>query len=423
MTHTEQLRWLLAMGIVLVLAQAQARAINVVINYTFDTNNFFGAGNPQGATAGAQAKSALDTAASYFTTVLNDTFSAIVTPATFHSSVFGGQVTWEWSKTFNNPATGSTVTLTNPPVPANEYRIYAGARSLSGSTAGVGGPGGFSWSSTPSGGFTQAEIDQIDAITETFSNQVENREETSGFANWGGAITFDRDGSTTWHYDHTTSPLVSETDFYSVVVHELTHAFGFGSSNEFQALVSGSNFVGANATAAFGGPVPLSGNAHWAFSTNSTVYGTATAQEASMDPDVLNGTRKFFTTLDGAALKDIGWELISPPISPTGDYNGNGKVDAADYVVWRNTNGQSVTAGAGADGSGNGSVGPEDYTFWRGKFGLTVGSGSIAMGSAVPEPAGVVLLAFVAMIFGMLHRPVAARRGSALDFPLSTFGT
>jgi hypothetical protein len=118
----------------------------------------------------------------------------------------------------------------------------------------------------------------------------------------------------------------------------------------------------------------------------STIYGTATPQEAAMDPDVLNGTRKFFTNLDGAALKDIGWELIAPPVSPTGDYNNNGRVDAADYVVWRNQNGQNVPAGTGADGSNNGTVGPEDYTFWRTRFGQTVGSGSGLTNNAVPEP-------------------------------------
>jgi hypothetical protein len=147
-------RWIAA-AVVLVFAQEPARGINVVIDFSFDSNSFFGAGNPSGATAGAQAKAALEAAATYFTNILNDTFSAIVTPPVFHSSVFDGQVTWEWTKNFTHPGNGSAVELTNPPVPANEYRIYAGARSLGGSTAGIGGPGGFGWSNDPSGGFTQ----------------------------------------------------------------------------------------------------------------------------------------------------------------------------------------------------------------------------------------------------------------------------
>jgi hypothetical protein len=377
-------------ALVLILVCSPASAINIVIDYSYDTNNFFGAGNPQGSAAGAKAKAALDTAASYFSTILNDTFSPIVTPPTFHSSVFDGQVTWTWTATFSHPATGIEANLVKPAVLQNEYRIYAGARNLAGTTAGIGGPGGFEWSSDPSGGFTFEEIDQIDQITAGFELQVEKREETTGFASWGGSIAFDRDNSTTWHYDHTTAPSGNVTDFYSVVVHELTHALGFGSTNEFQTFVSGSDFFGSNAMAAYGGPVPLSGNAHWAYETQSTIYGTSTAQEAAMDPDVLNGTRKVFTTLDGAALTDLGWELGPPPsVSPTGDYNGNGTVDAADYIIWRNTSGQGVTAGTGADGSNNGSVGPEDYTYWRNRFGTIIGSGtgSLAGGTAVPEPA------------------------------------
>ena len=40
----------------------------------------------------------------------------------------------------------------------------------------------------------------------------------------------------------------------------------------------------------------------------------------------------------------------------SGDYNGNGIVDAADYTAWRDTLGQTVPNGNGADGDGNGFV-------------------------------------------------------------------
>jgi hypothetical protein len=61
----------------------------------------------------------------------------------------------------------------------------------------------------------------------------------------------------------------------------------------------------------------------------------------------------------------------------TGDYNSDGKVDAADYVVWRKT----------------GINGPQGYTDWRANFGLTSGAGSGLGGSApVPEPAVVALI-------------------------------
>jgi hypothetical protein len=93
-------------------------------------------------------------------------------------------------------------------------------------------------------------------------------------------------------------------------------------------------------------------------------------------------------------------DLRATAPGPTGDYNGNGTVDAADYVVWRNTLNQTVSMGTGADGSGDGTVDDADYNFWRARFGDTVpGAGSA---TPVPEPATVPLL-LVAMS-ALVHR-------------------
>jgi hypothetical protein len=50
-------------------------------------------------------------------------------------------------------------------------------------------------------------------------------------------------------------------------------------------------------------------------------------------------------------------------------YNGDGVFDAADYTVWRDSLGQNVTQGTGADGNGDGFVGLHDYGFWKDHFG------------------------------------------------------
>jgi hypothetical protein len=73
---------------------------------------------------------------------------------------------------------------------------------------------------------------------------------------------------------------------------------------------------------------------------------------------------------------DIGaFELQSAP-SLAGDYNGDGTVGAADYVVWRKTIGQSVSTYAGADGDGSGQIDPGDRGIWTQHYGQTTPSGS-----------------------------------------------
>ena len=56
--------------------------------------------------------------------------------------------------------------------------------------------------------------------------------------------------------------------------------------------------------------------------------------------------------------------------TPFGDYNNNGVVDAADYVVWRDTLGSSTSFQA--DGNRTGSVTSADYDYWRARFGNVV---------------------------------------------------
>lgn len=77
----------------------------------------------------------------------------------------------------------------------------------------------------------------------------------------------------------------------------------------------------------------------------------------------------------------------------TGDYNGDGLVDAADYTVWRDTFGQSVTPGEGADGNGDGLINTADYNEWVSNYGDS--STSPAAATAAPEPTALGLLACV----------------------------
>ena len=84
---------------------------------------------------------------------------------------------------------------------------------------------------------------------------------------------------------------------------------------------------------------------------------------------------------------DIGAFEYQPASVPAllGDYNRSNVVDSADYVLWRNTIGSSVTSYSGADGDGNGVITQNDYSVWRAHFGQTGGAGSAASVDSVPN--------------------------------------
>lgn len=77
-----------------------------------------------------------------------------------------------------------------------------------------------------------------------------------------------------------------------------------------------------------------------------------------------------------------------------GDYNLNGIVDAADYVVWRKNNNTAITL---PNDLTPGTVTQADYDVWRAHFGQLAGNGSGAFANAaLPEPTTAVLLLFAA---------------------------
>lgn len=57
-------------------------------------------------------------------------------------------------------------------------------------------------------------------------------------------------------------------------------------------------------------------------------------------PSFLSATRRRSGDPNGGLI-NLGFRVAST-ISPTGDYGGNGIVDAAEYVVWRNFSGTSA---------------------------------------------------------------------------------
>jgi hypothetical protein len=80
-----------------------------------------------------------------------------------------------------------------------------------------------------------------------------------------------------------------------------------------------------------------------------------------------------------------------PEPSVPGDFNTDGAVDAADYIVWRENEG--TTNSLPNDNGIGGTIGQVHYDLWRARFGESIagGAGDSAT-AAVPEPATQVLL-------------------------------
>jgi hypothetical protein len=105
----------------------------------------------------------------------------------------------------------------------------------------------------------------------------------------------------------------------------------------------------------------------------------------------------------------VGWgELTDLPVPPgvAGDYNNNGSVDAADYVLWRDggtLQNEVATPNAAT---------AEDYDAWKARFGnlATAARGQTSFANAaVPEPVNALLVPVGAWLLGLQGRRVLTR--------------
>lgn len=92
-------------------------------------------------------------------------------------------------------------------------------------------------------------------------------------------------------------------------------------------------------------------------------------------------------------MDDINVSFTDAIVTP-GDYNNDGIVDAADYVVWRGLFGMSGL-GLAADGNADNTVDFEDYNVWITHFGTGAGAGGGNLTARVPEPKSLLLLTVV----------------------------
>jgi hypothetical protein len=110
----------------------------------------------------------------------------------------------------------------------------------------------------------------------------------------------------------------------------------------------------------------------------------------------------------GGQRIDIGAFEVHPPAALAGDYNLNGVVDAADYVVWRKTLGGSVTPYTSADGNGDCKIDDSDRVMWRAHFGQTLPAPGTAVGTDGVAPSS--------------ETPISPTAGRASDAAFDSYG-
>jgi hypothetical protein len=298
-------------------------ALNIVFDYRYDTNLYFGGTNAVHTNAWRRA--CLERAADELEMRLSDRLAAIK-PQTASN--------FTWVSEFLDPSSpGATLLIdrTNDIIAADQVVVFVGVRKQPDpyDTAAVsyGEAGGVlrvTYSATTAG------TEWYDAVLwrgQPGASVVSGvRINTNDFAPWGGCVTF---GSTQPWFFNTNGGVVQvpvgTLDFQSFALHELTHVLGFGVAGDpFSSAVNARGawsakvdlnsavFKGTNSVAAYGGPVPLDPAAlHWKEATISRLTLGDGAQEAAMDPSLNAGTRKSLTLLDWAGLKDIGWQVTS----------------------------------------------------------------------------------------------------------------
>jgi hypothetical protein len=228
-------------------------------------------------------------------------------------------------------------------------------------------------------------------------------------------------GTATWQGDHgiglspknesnqpssTASGNVLNGITYDDAINLLTFDFGYGSAFGFNDLVF--NFNGGvhihgngSVTARFPNLNTNGGNPIYDFAEFHTAAGprsgrvTGSVTLSDTHEIWLLDHKLYFNIHTSSPTTNTG-EIRGQLVPVSGDFNGDGNVDAADYVAWRHKLAQ-------------GTYTDDDYAIWQFNFGQTVeGStlGSSQAATPVPETCSVAFLTLLATMFaGRMHRP------------------
>jgi hypothetical protein len=137
-----------------------------------------------------------------------------------------------------------------------------------------------------------------------------------------------------------------------------------------------------NDLGAFNGNGPNADGAAW-------VNAGLISYEANLLPDPNSMGTPENTGLD---IGSPGFFAGTVELTGTGDFNGDGVVDAADYTVWRDNLGAADESAFAAGAGNGGGIDATDYDVWRTQFGSNVPGALSADSAAVPEPSAWIAL-------------------------------
>jgi hypothetical protein len=287
-------------------------AIDIIFDYSYDQSNFFS----------DDKKYIMEQAAYAFESrMVNTTFTSI------NPSDYGGTSSSDPRLMFINPTDrstevnivpGSSTDDGNVVGNANELIIFIGANNMGANKQHASAP-------------VRYNIGYIHpSVTDAWADAMEAKETDSHWEPMAGTISVNMDEDFYFDTDlttHTDALNSSKMDFYTSMVRAIGHVTGFTTHDAWDANVNSGQWTGSNAKAQYNGQnIPLVSETlpFFDYPSDGSMSTTGNLNLSNIGcachPSMLQVqnpyTRRPFSELDFAILKDIGYNISNAPEGP-----------------------------------------------------------------------------------------------------------